>query len=200
MTVNVTNKLVRPRTKCSRESEECGAEQELNGLEAGEDAMTDEEGEGVEGEGQAGTADWRVRAGPRNKLIARERGKSHEATHMPFRDWCAHCMMGRGRTPSPHVEAKERGLAEETNNGYGLFFSSQIPLRTLRRHQMSQCRALRLREDRHQNSMSSAALKKGIEERWACGRVARFINSFGYKEITLKSGAAGHNRVQELCS
>ena len=49
---NVTNKPVRPRTKCSSESEESCAEQELNGLEEGEDAMTDEESEGVEGEGE----------------------------------------------------------------------------------------------------------------------------------------------------
>ena len=44
----------------------------MNGLEEGEDAMTDEEGEGVEGEGEAGTLEWRVRAGPRNKPTARE--------------------------------------------------------------------------------------------------------------------------------
>ena len=61
------NKPVRPRTKCRSESEESSAEQELNGLEEGEDAMTDEEGEGVErverveGEGEAGTANWRGR-------------------------------------------------------------------------------------------------------------------------------------------
>ena len=30
-------------------------------------------------------------------------------------------------------------------------------------------------------------MKKGIEEPWASERVARFINSPGYKEITLKS-------------
>ena len=36
--------------------------------------MTDEEGEGVEGEGEAGTADWRVRTGPRNEL--QEKGKN----------------------------------------------------------------------------------------------------------------------------
>ena len=63
----------------------------MNGLEEGKDAMTDEEG-GVEGEGEAGTAEWRVRAGPRNKLTARER-EEHEATHMAFRDWSTHCMM-----------------------------------------------------------------------------------------------------------
>ena len=98
---SVTNKFVRPRTKCSSESEESGAEQELNGLEEGEDAVTDEDGEGLEGEGEA---DWRVRTGPRTKPIARER-EEHEATHMPFRDWCTQCMMGRRRTHH-HVSKK----------------------------------------------------------------------------------------------
>ena len=58
------------------------------------------------------------------------------------------------------------------------------------------------KEDRHQNIMSSAVLQKGIEEHWA--RVARFINSSGYKEITLKSDTelaiiALRNRVAENC-
>ena len=80
-------------------------EQELNGFEEGEDAMTDEEGEGVEGE-EAGTADWRVRSGPGNKPSARER-ENHEATHLPFRDCFTHCMNGHKSHSSPRVEEKE---------------------------------------------------------------------------------------------
>ena len=61
-----------------------------------------------------------------------------------------------------------------------------------------------VKEDRHQNIMSSVVLKKGIEEPWASERVARFTNSSGYKEITLKSDAeqaiiAFRNRVAENC-
>ena len=59
--------------KCSSKSVESCPEEELNGLEEGEDAMTDEEGDGVDGEGEAETAEWRVRASPRNKPNARER-------------------------------------------------------------------------------------------------------------------------------
>ena len=54
---SVTSKFVGPRTKCSSQSGEGYAVQELNGLEEGEDAMTDEGGEGVEGQGEAGTTD-----------------------------------------------------------------------------------------------------------------------------------------------
>ena len=42
---SVTNKLARPGTKCSSEGEESQEEQELNGLEEGGDAMTDDEKE-----------------------------------------------------------------------------------------------------------------------------------------------------------
>ena len=56
------------------------AEQELNGTDAGEDAMTDEEGDGVQGEAEAGTADWRVRAGSRNTPTARERKNTRQHT------------------------------------------------------------------------------------------------------------------------
>ena len=51
----------------------------------------------AECEGEYATPDWRVRAGPRNRPTEKER-EDHEATHVPFRDWCTHCMMGRGRT------------------------------------------------------------------------------------------------------
>ena len=44
-----------------------------------------------------------------------------------------------------------------------------------------------MKEDRHQNIVISVFLRKGIEEPWASERVARFIKSLGYKEITLKS-------------
>ena len=67
--------------------------------------MSDEEGDTIDGEEESAAPDWRVRAGPRNKPTQRER-EEHEATHVPFRDWCAHCMMGRGRTH--HHVAKQK--------------------------------------------------------------------------------------------
>ena len=61
-----------------------------------------------------------------------------------------------------------------------------------------------VKEDRHQNIMSSVALKKGVEEPWTIERVAKFIDLLGYSEITLKSDTepaiiAFRNRVAEAC-
>ena len=73
----VTNELVRPRTKCSSESGESCEEQELNGLEEGEDAMTDEE---REGEGDGGTADWRVSRSKKPNLLKEKRKNTKQHT------------------------------------------------------------------------------------------------------------------------
>ena len=159
---SVPHKLVRPGTKCSSESEECHAEQELNGLEEGEDAMTDEEGEGVEGEGEVGTADWRVRASPSNKPTARER-EEHEATHMPFSDWCTHCMMGRGRTHHQVSKKRSEDLSKRPKAMDSFFIkpNSTANSQTIPDESVT-CTAVK--EDRHHNIVSSVVLKKGIEE------------------------------------
>ena len=61
-----------------------------------------------------------------------------------------------------------------------------------------------VKEDRHQNIMSSVALKKGVEEPWTIERVVKIIDLLGYREITLKSDTeratiAFRNRVAAMC-
>ena len=82
----------------------------MNGVEDGEDEMSVEGGDGVDSEEELATPDWRVRTGPRNRPTQKER-EGHEATHVPFRDWCTHCMMGRGRT---HHHVTMQRSEEET--------------------------------------------------------------------------------------
>ena len=160
---SVTNKLVRSRTKCSSESKESCAEQELNGLGEGEDAMTDEEGEGVECEGEAGTALWRVRAGPRDKPTARSR-EAHEATHMPFRDWCAHCMMGRDRTHHHVSKKKCEDLSRRPITAMDHHFLKPNSTASPQTMPDESLTCIAAKEDRHQNFMSSVVVKKGVEE------------------------------------
>ena len=52
----------------------------LNGLEEGVVAMTDDEGGGVGGEGEAGTADWSVRRVAETKYCKRK-GRTRSNTH-----------------------------------------------------------------------------------------------------------------------
>ena len=127
--------------------------------------MTDEEGEGVEGEGEgegeAGTADWRVRVGPRNKSTARER-EQHEARRMPFRDWCAHCMMSRGRTH--HQLSKKRREDLSRRPTVVMDYNILKPHSTVN-SQTIPCESvtcIAVEEARHQNIMSSVVLRKTL--------------------------------------
>ena len=147
--------------------------------------MADEEGEGVEGEGEGGTADWRVRAGPRNTPTARER-KEHEAARMPFRDWSTHCMMGRGRTNHHVLMRKSEDLSRRPTIVMDHYFLKPTATANSQTIPGESATCTAVKEYGQQNIMSSVVPKKGIEEPWASERVARFINSVGYKEITFK--------------
>ena len=54
-----------------------------------------------------------------------------------------------------------------------------------------------VKEDRHQITVSSVALKKGVEEPWTIERVAEFIDFLGYREITLKSDTKPESLLSE---
>ena len=116
------DKTVRSEALCGGETAEDGKlereETELNGIEEERDEMSDEERVEV-GEEDLAAPDWRVRAGPRNKPTQRER-EEHEAMHVPFRDWCAHCMMGRGRTHHHVAKQKSEGSVKKAHHRHGL--------------------------------------------------------------------------------
>ena len=174
-------------------------EAELNVEER--EGMSDEEGNEIDGEEELAAPDWRVRAGPRNKPTQRER-EEHEATHVPFRDWCVHCMMGRGRTH--HHVAKQKSEDQSRRPVIAMdCFSRTEPVPNVQAISEESITCVAVKEDRHQNIMSSVALKKAVEEPWT-ERVVRFIDLLDYREITLKSDTepamiAFRNCVAAIC-
>ena len=186
------DKLVRPAALCrgvTTGSEKAGwsEEAELNGVEDESDGISDEEGNEIDGEEELAAPDWQVIAGPRNKPTQRER-EEHEATHVPFRDWCVHCILGRGRTH--HRVAKQK--SEDQSRGpvipMDCFFMRMEPAPNVQAISEKSITCVAVKEDRHQNIMSSVALKKGVEESWTIERVVRFIDLLSDREITLISG------------
>ena len=160
-------------------------------------------GDRMEDEGEFAAPDWRVRAGPRNKPSQRER-EEHEATHMSFRDWCVHCMMGRGRTHHHIAKQKSEDESRRPIIAMDYFFMKLESTTSAQSIPEESITCVADKEDRHQNIMSSVASKKGVEEPWAVERVVKFIDLLGYREITLKSDTepakiAFRNRVAALC-
>ena len=162
---------VRPAALCTlgaagkKESEWC-EEKELNGIGEECNDMSDEEGYIIEDAGEFAAPDERVRAGPRNKPTQRER-EEHEATHMPFRDWCAHCMMRRDRTHHHIAKQKSEDEFRRPIIAMDYFFMKMESTPSAHSIPEESITCVAVKEDRHQNIMSSVALKRGVEEPWA---------------------------------
>ena len=112
-------------------------------------------------------------------------------------------MMGGGRT---HHHVTKQRSEDETRRpiiAMDYFFVRMEPAVNSRTISAEALTCIAVMEDRHQNIMSSVALKKGIEEPWTSERVAKFIDLHGYHEITLKSDTEPaitrlRNRVAEM--
>ena len=44
------------------------------------------------------------------KLPSKAEIEEHELTHLPYRNWCKHCVSGRGKE-SPHKKVKDKQLS-----------------------------------------------------------------------------------------
>ena len=131
----------------------------MNGAEEEREGMSDEEGNEIDGEQEIAAPDWRVRAGPRNKPTQRER-EEHEATHGPVRDWCVQCMMGRGRTHNHVAKQKSEDQSRRPVTAMDYFFIRMEPTANVQAISEESITCVAVKEDRHQNIMSSVALKK----------------------------------------
>ena len=134
-----------------------------------------EKGGETYGEGELAATDLRVRAGPRSKPTQRER-EQHEATHVPFRDWCAYCMMGRGRTHHHVTKQRSDDQSRRPITAMDYFFMRMEASPNAQAISEEPITCIAVKEDRCQNIMSSVALKKGVEEPWTVERVAKFID------------------------
>ena len=48
---------------------------------------------------------------------SREEIIEHERTHLPFRDWCEHCVRGRAKN-DPHQESKDESTVSKVSWDY----------------------------------------------------------------------------------
>ena len=150
-------------------------------IEQGEDRRSEEAGGEVEGEGALTPPDEDLETDQSRKI------QEHEATHVPFRETCTHCMMGRERTHHHVTKQQSEDQSRRPTNAIDQCFmhlNSVVNTRTMSDESVP---CIAVKEDRHQNIMSSVALKIGVEEPWTIERVVRFIDLLGLREITLKS-------------
>ena len=84
------------------------------GTQSAGNSREDEEGKEWTAEDYKGRAEEEVQASVTRRAPkgpTQEEREKHEATHLPFREWCPHCIRGRGRN-KPHKK-KADGEEEE---------------------------------------------------------------------------------------
>ena len=113
-------------------------------------------------------------------------------------------MMGRGRTHHHTAKPKSEDESRRPIIAMDYFFMKLESAPSAHSISEESITCVAVKEDRHQNIMSSVALKTGVEEPWTVDRVVKFIDLLGYREITLKSDTeptiiAFRNRVTALC-
>ena len=98
--------------------------------------------------------DWRVRAGPRNRLTQKER-EEHEATHVPFRD--LHCMMGRRRTDHHITKQKSENQSRRPTTAMDYHFMKMKSVVNAQTISEESVICIAVKEGTHQNIKSSVA-------------------------------------------
>ncbi len=104
--------------------------------------------------------------------------EEHEITHLPFRDWCSHCVRGRA-TDDPH----RRGGAKQPH---------EVPTVSMdycyvgQRQDDKNTPILIIRCDTTKSICSHPVLQKGGAYSWVSDRVVQDINNMGHGKIILK--------------
>jgi hypothetical protein len=85
---------------------ETAKENEIEALKSGKDVSLEDEEDKDADQDVEDFEEAKVRAKIAPKAPTKQERLDHDATHLPYRSWCKHCVRGRGRN-TPHRAAKD---------------------------------------------------------------------------------------------
>ena len=92
------------------------------------------------------------------------RREGHEATNIPFRDGCAHCMMGRFRTHHHTTNNRCDDHSRRPTAAMNYFVTKQNSAAGIQSISNESVKWIAVKEDRRQHIMGSAVLEKCVQE------------------------------------
>ena len=118
----------------------------------------------------------------------------HSRTHLPFREWCEHCVKSKGRNRQRRREAermeKEEDAEEATTTisiDYA-YFNDSMQRMSKREYETEMeggnkvNKPMIVMEDRLVGTITAhMCMKKGPEDKWIASRIAKDIEYCGYK-------------------
>ena len=110
------------------------------------------------------------------KLPSKEDIEQHEMTHLPFRNWCRHCVRGRG------VEASHRRAVRDVGAIPEIHLDFCFPGSTVGEDPLT---VLVARDRDSRMTMSDVIPTKGSTGKFAAARTAAFIRELGYGAVPI---------------
>ena len=98
-----------------------------------------------------------------NTILARsqQEKEEHEMTHLPFRSWCRHCIMGRGREEDCRKSMEEERQVPEVHLDY-MFMGDEKEGKTL---------AFLVARERETRAVLSTVVPRKTTGEWICRRL-----------------------------
>jgi hypothetical protein len=105
--------------------------------------------------------------------------EAHEATHLPYRSWCRHCVRGKGKSEShKRLDAEKEHTIPTVSMDY-CFMGQVDDDKTLP--------ILGIRDHRHKVTYSHVVPSKGTKHPYSVGQVVHDIDQLGYSKLILKN-------------
>ena len=189
---------LRPVEEQASEEDEDMERARPEGRAQGEEEEAEGGEEGMEEEAEVA----KVRRSPKGPT-KRER-EQHEATHLPYRNWCRHCVRGRGRN-RPHAAARNEEEDDEDKErrvpkiSIDYFFMGQEGDRAVEHPMIVMIDEAT--DNRYMRAVGKKGLGEGTEMEWLIKDMHEELKSWGYTggnggELILKSD--GENSIKAV--
>ena len=101
--------------------------------------------------------------------------EEHEMTHLPFRSWCRHCIMGRGREEDCRKSMEEERQVPEVHLDY-MFMGDERERKTL---------AFLVARERETRAVLSTVVPRKTTGEWICRRLMAWLREIGLESVDI---------------
>ena len=113
------------------------------------------------------------------ELPSEEEVQMHNATHVPYRSWCPHCVKGQLKASAHRGQDRSKNKVPTVSMGY--FYVIKAEAEDERGPP-----TLALVDDKTGMLTGAVLRQKGVEE-WSIRVVKGFVEMLGYKKVIMKS-------------
>ena len=164
--------------------ERCKTETNIEMRREGGMAKIEGVDEGGEAEGAGGREESDECAEFGNRKVVRKHDprqpslqekEEHEMTHLPFRSWCRHCIMGRGREEDCRKSMEEDRQVPEVHLDF-MFMGDEKEEKTL---------AFLVARERETSAVLSTVVPRKTTGEWVCRRLMAWLQEIGLESVDI---------------